>query len=112
VVRDESNHYEAIREDLLAPVTTRIVEMLALMTTRIVETDDPETEAANLSRDADITLTELDISTIWRRLRPGPAIAASLDSPDPAVFVYSDNLFRYQTIYKWTLMRSVFRGLR
>jgi amino acid transporter len=99
--RRAESYLEAIREDLLAP-----------MTTRIVETDDPETEAANLSRDADITLTELDISTIWRRLRPGPAIAASLDSPNPAVFVYSDNLFRYQTIYKRILMRYVFRGLR
>jgi amino acid transporter len=99
--RRAESYLEAIREDLLAP-----------MTTRIVETDDPETEAASLSRDADITLTELDISTIWRRLRPGPTIAAGLDSPNPAVFVYSDNLFRYQTIYKRILMRYVFRGLR
>ena len=99
--RRTESYLEAIREDLLAP-----------MTIRIVETDDPETEAASLSRDADITLTELDISTVWRRFRPGPTIAAGLDSPDPAVFVYSDNLFRYQTIYKRVLMRYVFRGLR
>ncbi len=99
--RRVESYLESIREDLLAP-----------MTTRIVETDDPQTEAASLSRDADITLTELDISTIWRRFRPGPTIAAGLDSPNPAVFVYSDNLFRYQTIYKRVLMRYVFRGLR
>ena len=57
-------------------------------------------------------LTELDINTVWRRLRPGPTVAAGLDRDGPAAFVYSDNLLNYQTIYKRILMRYVFRGLR
>ena len=100
--RDRAESYlDAIRADLTAPTTTRVVE-----------TGDPEGEAIRLSRDADIMLTELDINTVWRRLRPGPTVAAGLDRDGPAAFVYSDNLLNYQTIYKRILMRYVFRGLR
>ena len=95
------SYFEAIQEDLAAPTSFRVVE-----------TDDPTSEATRLSRDADIVLTELDISTVWRRIRPGPTVVAGLDSNRPAVFVYSDNLFKYQTIYKRILVRYVFRGLR
>jgi amino acid transporter len=95
------SYLDAVREELTAPVTVQIVE-----------TDDPAAEAVRRSRDADITLTELDLSTVWRRLRPVPTVAAGLDSTSPTVFVYSDNLLNYQTIYKRILMRYVFRGLR
>jgi amino acid transporter len=98
--RTES-YLDTVSADLLAPTTTRIVE-----------TDDPKEEAARLSRDSDIVLTELDLSTIRSRFQPRPLIAAGLDSDVPAVFVYSDNLLRYQTIYRRILMRYVFRGLR
>jgi hypothetical protein len=98
--RTES-YLDTVSDDLLAPITTRIVE-----------TDDSEGEAARLSRDSDIMLTELDLSTIRSRFQPRPLIAAGLDSDIPAVFVYSDNLLRYQTLYRRILMRYVFRGLR
>jgi amino acid transporter len=99
--RRTESYLDAIREDLLSPTTIQVVA-----------TTDPATEAARLSRDADIVLTELDISTLWRRFRPVPTVAAGLDGAGPAVFVYSDNLLNYQTIYKRVLMRYVFRGLR
>jgi len=95
------SYFEVIKEDLTAPTTFQVVE-----------TDNPSSEATSRSRDADIVLTELDISTIWRRIRPGPTVVAGLDSNRPAVFVYSDNRFKYQTIYKRILVRYVFRGLR
>ncbi|WP_433632670.1 APC family permease [Halomicrococcus sp. NG-SE-24] len=95
------SYLDAVREELISPTTTQIVE-----------TADPTTEAARLSRDADIMLTELDISTVWRRLRPVPTVAAGLNGAGPAVFVYSDNPLNYQTIYKRILMKYVFRGLR
>jgi amino acid transporter len=95
------SYLDTVCDDLTAPVSTKIVE-----------TDDPASEATRLTSDADIMLTELDISTVWRRIRPGPAVAAGLDSDRPAVLVYSDNLFNYQTIYKRILVRYVFRGLR
>jgi hypothetical protein len=99
--RRAASYLETVCEDLTAPTTTRVVE-----------TNVPRAEAVRLSQDADIVLTELDLSTIWRRFRPGPTVAAGLDSDCPAVFVYSDNLLNYQTIYKRILMRYVFRGLR
>jgi amino acid transporter len=89
-----------------------LAELIAPTTSQIIETDDPMTEATRLSRDADIVLAELDLSTLWRRLQPVPTVAAGLDSAGPAVFVYSDNLLNYQTIYKRILVRYVFRGLR
>ena len=95
------SYLESVRGDVIAPTVTRVVE-----------TNDPETEAARLSRDADIVLTQLDISTVMRRLRPGPTVAAGLSYDGPTVFVYSDDLRQYQTIYKRILMRYVFRGLR
>jgi len=99
--RRAESYLDDLREELIAPTTARVVE-----------TDDPTTEATRLSRDADVMLTELDISTLWRRLRPRPTVAAGLDSDGPTVFVYSDNLLSYQTIYRRILMRYVFRGLR
>ncbi|ERH09432.1 MAG: hypothetical protein J07HX64_01186 [halophilic archaeon J07HX64] len=78
----------------------------------MVETDDPAAAAARRSRDADILLTELDISTVRSRLRPTPTVSVGLESDRPTAFVYSDNLLEYQTIYKRILMRYVFRGLR
>jgi len=57
-------------------------------------------------------LTELDISTVWRRLRPGPTVLAGIDGDTPAMFVYSENLFRYQTIYRRCLVRYILRGVR
>jgi hypothetical protein len=95
------SYLDAIFDELIAPATSRIVE-----------TDDPTTEATRLSRDADIVLTRLDLSTLWRRVRPVPTVAAGLDSAGLAVFIYSDNLLNYQTIYKRILVRYVFRGLR
>jgi amino acid transporter len=99
--RRAESYLEDLREELTAPTTARVVE-----------TDDPATEASRLSRDADVVLTELDISTLWRRLRPRPTVAAGLDGDGPTVLVYSDNLLSYQTIYRRILMRYVFRGLR
>ncbi len=99
--RHAESYLDAVLDELIAPTTTRIVE-----------TADPATEATRLSRDADIVLTELDLSTVWRRVRPVPTVTAGLDSAVPGVFVYSDNLLNYQTIYKRVLMRYVFRGLR
>jgi hypothetical protein len=95
------SYLDAVREELTAPTTTQVVE-----------TADPAAEAVRLTRDTDVMLTKLDISTVWRRLRPVPTVAAGLDSGGPGVFVYSDNLLNYQTIYKRILMRYVFRGLR
>ena len=99
--RRVESYLDTVSENLTAPVTARVVE-----------TDEPAIEADRLGRDADVVLTELDISTIWRRLRPGPTVAAGLDSENPTLFVYSDNLFNYQTIYKRILVRYIFRGLR
>lgn len=99
--RRAESYLDAVFDELIAPATSQIVE-----------TDDPTTEATRLSRDADIVLTRLDLSTLWRRVRPVPTVAAGLDSAGPAVFVYSDNLLNYQTIYKRILVRYVFRGLR
>ncbi len=101
----ERNRAESYLEDVCTDIT-------APTTTRVIETDTPREAAIRVSRDADIVLTELDLSTVWRRLRPGPTVAAGLDGDTPAAFVYSDNLLNYQTIYKRILMRYVFRGLR
>ena len=57
-------------------------------------------------------LTRLDLSTLWQRVRPVPTVAAGLGSAGPTVFVYSDNLLNYQTIYKRILVRYAFHGLR
>jgi amino acid transporter len=99
--RRAESYLDAVREQLVASNSTQIVE-----------TTDPTDEAASRIRDADVMLTELDLSTIWRRFRPVPTVAAGLDSARPVVFVYSDNLLNYQTVYKRILMQYVFRGLR
>ncbi len=100
--RRAESYFEAIEEALVAPTTT----------TNVIETDDPEGEAERLARQTDVLVTELDIRTIWQRLRPTPTVAAGLDNDGTTVFVYSGGLFEYQTIYKRILMRYVFRGLR
>ena len=87
-------------------------ELVASNSTQIIETADPADTASSHIRDADIMLTELDLSTIWRRFRPVSTVTAGLNTPLPVVFVYSDNLLNYQTIYKRVLMRYIFRGLR
>lgn len=95
------SYFDAIRETLSATTSMQVVE-----------TDTVEQEARRLSQQADITLTELNIRTVIRRLRPVAIVAAGLDSTGPAILVYSDNLLNYQTIYNRILMRYVFRGLR
>lgn len=95
------SYFDAIRENLSATTSMQVVE-----------TDEVEQEAIRLSQQADVTLTELDINTPLRRLRPVATVAAGLDSAVPAILVYSDNLLNYQTIYKRILMRYIFRGLK
>lgn len=95
-------YLDAIREELITPVTT----------TTVLETDDPEAAATRISRGADVLVTELDIRTVWQRLRPTPTVAAGLDNDNTTVFAYSGELLEQRTIYKRILIRYVFRGLR
>jgi len=100
--RRAETYFEAIREALVAPTTG----------TNVIETDDPAGEAERLARQTDVLVTELDIRTIWQRLRPTPTIRAGLDNEGTTVFVYSGELLEHQTLTKRILMRYVFRGLR
>ncbi len=93
-------YVDAVRKELRAPTTVQIVE-----------TDDPMAEATRRTRNADVMLTELNLNTLLRRIRPAPAVAAGLARERATIFVYSDRLLKFQTIYKRLLMRYIFRGL-
>lgn len=55
--RRAESYLNAVFDELIFPARSRIIE-----------TDDPTTEATRSSQDADIVLTRLDLSTLWRRV--------------------------------------------
>ena len=109
LIEEDSSELREEVENYLDAVTT---EMLSATSVTIIETNDPVEEGLKRSRDADVLLTELDIDTYLRRLLPSPAVRIGMESDTETLFVYSDKLYQYQTIYQRILVQYIFRGLR
>lgn len=77
----------------------------------IVETDDIESDSSKQASDADIVVVQMDISTLYKRIKPTDIMSFGLEADKPIVFAYSDNPLKFQTLYRRILMKYIFRGL-
>lgn len=62
--------------------------------------------------DTDLILTQLDISTVRKRISAGRVLKSVQSSDKPFLLLYSEYNLRYNTIYRRILMQYIFRGLQ
>lgn len=77
----------------------------------IIDTDDKKSEAEKQTSDSDVVVIEMDINTLFKRVKPTDIMSFGLETDKPIVFAYSDNPLKYQTLYRRILMKYLFRGL-
>lgn len=62
--------------------------------------------------DTDLILTQLDISTVRKRISAGRVLKSVQSSDKKFLLLYSEYNLRYNTIYRRILMQYIFRGLQ
>lgn len=87
-------------------------ETTAECTSWIVESDKGVDSLNVEYSDTDLVMSDLDISTIRKRILAGRVLDSVRSSDKPFILIYSEYNLRYNTISRRLLMKYIFRGLR
>lgn len=79
-------------------------------TTWIVESDEGVDSLDIEYSDTDLVITELDISTIRKRISASRVLESVRSSKKPFILVYSEYNLQYNTIQRRILMKYIFQG--